>query len=280
VPALLGSAAAGYVAGGAATVTGLGSLVEAALAPVKAVGTAVAGASTQGVVTAGVVVTVATAGTIAMTSDFGSTAKERPAVSSPRVGASVPSTPSPHSTPSDRSDPAAPVVPTARPTPVATARTPGAAASVGRAASPPPLPPAPAAASAVEPILPTDYAIASVRVTNELTPLVQRRITISISASNKGRAAAETVTLTLAFRHPVDFGGVTSRGWSCGGAIPHRQVRTLTCTTTLAAGHGTTFVARSGNLSHSAGTIAVRAPGDPVPGNNAVSFRAGLWPLT
>src|SRR5689334_2363810 len=46
-PALLGTAAAGYVGAGAA-LTGVGAVVESALAPVKAAGNAVAGAGTQG----------------------------------------------------------------------------------------------------------------------------------------------------------------------------------------------------------------------------------------
>jgi hypothetical protein len=119
-----------------------------------------------------------------------------------------------------------------------------------------------------------------VRVSNNLLPLLQRQITVDISATNTGRAAAETLTLTLAFRRPVYFGGVASPGWSCGAAVPNQRLTTLTCSTRLAAGQGTTFVAKSYDLIHSSGTISVSAPGDPVAANNAASFRAGLWPLT
>jgi hypothetical protein len=130
-----------------------------------------------------------------------------------------------------------------------------------------------------DPITPTDYAIASVRVSNNLLPLLQRRITVGVSARNTGRAATETVTVSLAFQHAVRFDGVVSPGWSCGGAVPDQWLRTLTCSTRLAAGQGTTFVADTGDLVHSAGTVSVSAPGDPRPTNNAVSFGAGLWPL-
>jgi len=132
----------------------------------------------------------------------------------------------------------------------------------------------------VEPIVPTDYAVASVRVSNTLLPLLQRRITVGISASNSGRAAAETVTITFAFRRSVHFGGVVSPGWDCGAAVPNLRLQTLTCSATLAAGQGATFAARSRDLIHSGGTITVAAPGDPVPGNNAATFRPGLWPLS
>jgi hypothetical protein len=118
-----------------------------------------------------------------------------------------------------------------------------------------------------------------VRVSNRLLPLLQRRITINISATNTGLAAVETVTLTLAFRSTVHFGGVMSPGWTCDAA-PNQELQRLTCSIRPPAGQGATFIASSNNLVHSSGTVSVSAPGDPVSANNAASFRAGLWPLT
>ena len=286
-PVLLGTAAAGYLSGGAA-LTGIGAAVEAALIPVKAAGGVVAGA--QAIVAAVVVVTVAAAGTIALATDFGATAEDEPINAAPRV--------TPSSTPSIPSVPQ-----TARPEPTTTTPTPPAPTLP--AATSPPDPPAPAVTippakpaavvptdpepsrdptpqpttPAVTPIVPTDYAIASVRISNELLPLLQRRFTVGISAANTGRAKAETVTVTMAFGRSVLFDGVVSPGWSCN-AVPHQRLRTLTCSTTLAAGKGTTFVARTVGLLHPSGTVSVTAPGDPVPGNNSALLRSGLWPLT
>ena len=287
-PALLGTAAAGYVGGGA-VLTGMGAVVEAALAPVKAAGSAVAGAGAQGVVAAAVVLTVATAGTIVLTNGSGGPADNESKDSSPRVTAPASSpTPSPSPAPSttETTEPEPTTTtptPTPNPAPTGTTSGPAATAPVETepadakpSADPDPKPPAPP----VEPIVPTDYAIASVRVSNQLLPLLQREITVGIGATNSGRAAAETVTITLAFNRPVHFGGVSSPGWNCGNAKPNRSLRTLTCSKKLAAGQGTTFAATSRNLIHAGGKISVSAPGDPVPGNNAASFQAGLWPLT
>lgn len=287
-PALLGTAAAGYVGGGA-VLTGMGAVVEAALAPVKAAGSAVAGAGAQGVVAAAVVLTVATAGTIVLTNGSGGPADNESKDSSPRVTAPASSpTPSPSPAPSttETTEPEpTTTTPTPTPNPAPTGTTSGPAATAPAetepadakpSADPDPKPPAPP----VEPIVPTDYAIASVRVSNQLLPLLQREITVGIGATNSGRAAAETVTITLAFNRPVHFGGVSSPGWNCGNAKPNRSLRTLTCSKKLAAGQGTTFAATSRNLIHAGGKISVSAPGDPVPGNNAASFQAGLWPLT
>jgi len=135
-------------------------------------------------------------------------------------------------------------------------------------------------APSVDPIVPTDYAVASVRVSNTLLPLLQRQISVDIGASNSGRAAAETVTITLAFRRTVHVGGVVSPGWDCGAAVANQRLQTWTCSSRVPAGQGATFAARSTDLIHSGGTITVSAPGDPVPGNNTASFRPGLWPLS
>ena len=276
-PAVLGAAAAGYVGGGAA-LTGIGAAVEAAFAPVKA---AVAGSGAQGVVAAAVVVAVATAGTIAVTTGLGPDDKEPPGVSAPRAsGTTPPADPAEEATEPEPSASTPASVPTPTATPSPTPTTPAAAEPDPTPSGDAPDPdPAPQPTPPVEPIVPTDYAIASVRPSSNLLPLFQRQLAVGVSATNSGRAAAETVSITLAFKHAVYFGGVVSPGWTCNGATPNRSLRTLTCSTRLAAGQGTTFVVRSRNLVRSAGSVTISAPGDPVPGNNAASFPAGLWLL-
>jgi RNA polymerase sigma factor (sigma-70 family) len=278
-PAVLGVAAAGYVGSGALA-TGIGAMVEAAFIPVKVVGSAVAGASAQSVATAAVVVTVTTVGTVAVTNNLDVIDNGRADVTSSRVTtpAPTPSTaesiePEPTAT-TPTPTPATPTPTPATPTPTtdAAAVDPATAEVANDAAPEPTVPP-------VDPVVPTDYRIASVSVSNQLLPLLQSQITIDIGATNTGRAADEIVTVALEFQHPVTFGGVVSPGWDCGAAVPQQTLQTLTCTTNVAAGQGTTFVAASQDLVHSAGTITVTAPDDPDPANNSASFEAGLWPL-
>lgn len=286
-PALLGTAAAGYVGGGA-SLTGIGGLIEAAFAPVKSAGSAVAGAGTQGVVAAAVVVTVAAAGTIALTNDFGTSAKDPAGVSSPRASIPAPAPSTDGADETGETDDPEPTpttpVPTPSPTPTPIETTPAAVVPSESAPSPDPEPsadPEPTPTTPpVEPITPTDYAIASVSATDELLPLLERRITVGISAANSGRAEAETVTLTLAFRRSIVFRGVVSPGWDCGSAVPNERLHTLTCSTSLAAGQGGTFVAKTSGLLHPGGSVTVTAPGDPVPGNNSAPLAPGIWPLS
>lgn len=290
-PALLGSAATGYLAasgtgalvgaGVAAGTKGLvGTVTEALLAPFKVVGGAVSAAGTNGVVAAAVVVAVGTAGAVAVTSGLGG--KDAPSTSSaPRTS---PAPPSPStaepSTPQTTAEPP----PTSTSAPVASPRP----VSVADPA-PPPLPepgtdpaPEPAAKSVstpeIEPVTPTDYGIAGVRVTNDST-ILQRRITVHVTASNSGRPADEIVSITMSFRRPVVFRGVASPGWACGPAVRNQRLRTLTCTSRLDAGRGTTFVVKAIGLLPR-GTVVVSAPGDPVSGNDSATFRSGVWPLT
>ncbi len=84
------------------------------------------------------------------------------------------------------------------------------------------------------------------------------------------------MTLRIAFRRSTIFRGVVSPGWSCGDAVRNRRLTTLTCTTTLPAGEGTTFIAKARSLGQS-GTISVSSPEDPNPANDARPFMAGLW---
>lgn len=291
-PALLGPAAGGYLAGGgAAALVGVGAAVgtkgamaaaiETALVPVKIAGTAIVGAGTQGVVTAAVVVTVAAAGTVAVTTDLGSTAKEQPEASAPAT--TVP-TPSPSTETPTEPESTETTAPTPLPTDVTTTLPvlPVVPEVTETTPSPTPEPTEPTETTVTtpepEPIVPTDYAITSVQVVNDLT-LLQRRFTIGIGATNAGRAEAEPVTVAMAFSRPVVFRGVDSPGWSCGPAVLNRSLRTLTCTQTLGAGEGATFIAKVIGL-RPRGTVTVTAPGDPVAANNSAPFVAGLWPLS
>lgn len=295
-PALLGSAFTGYVAAGAgfATLTAgaaaavgmkivAGTAVKFAVEPVKIIGAAVAGAGTQGVVAAAVVTSVATAGTVAVTTDFGRPSRDESAVvASPTPG---PSTTTPEPTPTPTPEPSAtetspeptpePVVdgPTADPTPTPEpSPTPSAEPTPETMASVEPTPePTP------EPIVPTDYGIGAYTITND-DSLLQRRFTIPITAANAGRSADQSVTLTIAFSRQVQFRGVVSPGWDCGTAVRDQVISTLTCTTTLPAGQGTTFIAKARGIRPD-GTISVAAADDPQPANNTAPFQAGPYLL-
>jgi len=131
---------------------------------------------------------------------------------------------------------------------------------------PPPPPPPPG---------PTDYGIASVVITND-DSLLQHRYTVGISAETDGRPIARDVTVRIAFRRSTIFRGVVSPGWSCGDAVRNRRLTTLTCTTSLRAGEGTTFIAKARSLGQS-GVISVSSTEDPNPGNDSQPFRAPLW---
>lgn len=300
-PAILGTAATGYIAAttaavGVGTVLGLtGTAAQVArvvVLPVKAVtagAAGVAGAGAQGVVTATVVAGLATAGTVAVATDFGGVTRAdsaRPTAVAPQVtpDAATPTDippelvellpglepevgeevlPEPLPTETPIAEPAPPTIelppvdptPEPEPTPEETEE------------PPPPPPPPPA---------PTDYGIASVAITND-DSLFQHRYTIGISAKTDGRAIARDVTVRIAFRRSTIFRGVVSPGWACGqDAVRNRRLTTLTCTKTLAAGEGATFIAKARGLGQS-GTISVSSPEDPNSSNDSQAFQAGLW---
>jgi hypothetical protein len=122
-----------------------------------------------------------------------------------------------------------------------------------------------------QPVVPTDYGIGAVTITND-DSLLQRRFTIPVTAVNAGRSADQVVTLTMQFSRSVQFRGVVSPGWDCGAAERDRALAVLTCTTTLPAGQGTTFVAKARGLRPD-GTVSVSSPGDPDPSNDSMPFR-------
>ncbi|MCW2749309.1 MAG: hypothetical protein JWR83_419, partial [Aeromicrobium sp.] len=286
-PALLGTAAAGYLAGSGAAVAsasaalGLKGVVahaaRAAFEPVKAVA---AGAGTQGVVAVTVVAGLATAGTIAVaaTSHHDSVSQKAPISTtapsitpSPKPSTPAPTavTPTPTETVTPTPSPAAAVVPLA-PVPAVTTAPTDPAPTETTPTDPPtttaPVPPPPA---------PTDYGISAVNITND-DALLQRRYTIPISAATDGRAAAHTVSVQIAFNTLVVFRGVVSPGWNCGTATRNQVLATLTCTKLLPAGEGTTFIAKARSLFQ-CGVVTVSTPGDPNAVNNSRSFNSGLW---
>ncbi|WP_344771557.1 sigma-70 family RNA polymerase sigma factor [Aeromicrobium panaciterrae] len=290
-PAVLGTAATGYLAaasaaagiGTAVGITGAASQVARVVAlPVKAVtagAAGVAGAGAQGVVAVTVVAGLATAGTVAVATDFGGvTDSTRPAAVSPQTSP-VPVTPTetpgltglePGLEPTVEPTPEPTVVPTPEPTETAvtevqpTVSGPSPDPEVTEQPPPPPPPPAP-----------TDYGIGAVAITSDDT-LLQHRYTIGITAATDGPAKARAVTVTMAFRYSTVFRGVVSEGWSCGSAVRNRRLTTLTCTKTLGAGEGATFIAKALGLAQS-GTVTVTEADDPNPANNSQPFRAGLW---
>lgn len=293
-PAFLGTAAAGYLAAtSAAAAVGVGTalsltgtaaqVVRVAAVPVKAVtagAAGVAGAGAQGVVAVTVVAGLAAAGTVAVATDFGGvTNSAQPSVAAPQVTPEA-ATPTeglvelePGLEPESEPTP----VPVPEPTPTAEPTDlvedpvlvdpepdPQPTPDVTEAAPPPPPPPQP-----------TDYGIGALSITND-DALLQHRYTIGITATTDGPAEAHDVTVTLAFKRTTIFRGVVSPGWTCGDAVRNRPLKTLTCTRTLAAGQGDTFIAKARGLAQ-VGTVSVTAADDPDSGNDTRSFRAGLW---
>jgi RNA polymerase sigma factor (sigma-70 family) len=312
-PAVLGPVFAGYVAAGAglatlgagaATVAGAklvaGGAAKIAVVPAKVVGAALASAGAQGVVAAAVVTGVATAGTVAVTTDFG-----RPSPSASAAGQASrsvapdgagtttgPRPPLPTSAPGagagagagpEASPAAVPpaVVPPAEPTDVPETSPTSPEPSPSADPSPSPSPseglaspdPSPTPTPVPDPVVPTDYGIGDVTIA-DAGALLQRRFTIPVTSTTAGRAAEQPVTLTMRFSRAVRLGGVDSPGWDCGPAAPGSGLTTLTCSTTPAAGQGTSLVVTI-RAPRPDGTISVTSPGDPSSSNDAVTFRAG-----
>lgn len=130
----------------------------------------------------------------------------------------------------------------------------------------------PEPAPEVEAPAPTDYGVGPVTIANDGL-LLRRTFTIPVTATSSGRPSDQPVTVTMTFSRPALFKGVISPGWDCGGAAVGQAVTTLSCTTTPAAGQGTTFVVRAAGIRPD-GTITVTSPGDPQPANDSVPFAA------
>lgn len=293
-PALLGSVFTGYTAG--TGTVGL-KLVAAKLIiePAKSVGTVVTGSGVQGIATAAVVTCVAAAGTIAAVTDFNSAGDRAPQmteaapaarITTPaKVAPDTAETPRPHAEPAAATPTLSPAPSATQPSePIATTPTdpqssPGPADQPDSEPSitptPAPTPTSPPEPTPPPPISPTDYGIAASTITSDDT-LLQRRFTTSITAANAGRAADQTVTVTMQFTRQVTFRGVVSAGWDCGPATRNQNLSSLSCSTTLPAGQGATFIVKAIGLRPS-GSISVTATGDPRPDNNSVSFRSPIY---
>lgn len=290
-PVLLGSVFTGYVAAG----TGAGAVGLKLIAiqsarliaePVKSVGSAVAGSGAQGIVAAAVVTSVTAAGTIAVTTDFDSADTTMPATvatvppkTTPKpVRSSSASTDRPQATatPTTQAPTAIPLAPSAE-LPTTPSPEPSTTPDAPAAATPEPEPtPTPTSTREPEPpIVPTDYRLAAPAITSD-DSLLQRRFTVAITAVNAGRAADQPVTVTMQFTRAVQFRGVVSAGWDCGPATRNQILTSLTCSTTLPAGQGTTFITKARGL-RPAGTITLTATDDPQLDNNAVSFRSPVY---
>ncbi len=299
-PAILGTAAAGYLAAGgvvASVGAAVGIKTAAAAAarvlvePVKVAASGVAGAGAQGVVAVTVVAGLATAGTVAVATDFGGLADRpsasRPAVASTQPGASAP-VPSAGATP-DLADLSPGLEPDIEPTPEpeqigepvvepiesTESAPPAPSPDTQPDSSPQPEEPLPPPPPPPPPPGPTDYGIGTLAITND-DSLFQRRYTLGITAATDGRAIDRSVTVTMAFRRSTVFRGVVSPGWDCGSATRNQRLTVLRCTKTLAAGQGTTFIAKARGLAQ-VGTVSVTSTDDPNPANNSRPFRAGLW---
>lgn len=297
-PVLLGSVFTGYAAAGAGASAGAVGLkliaaqgAKLVAEPVKSVGSAVVGSGAQGIVAAAVVTSVAAAGTIAVATDFNSAGKTMPAAVAATASAKptapaaaargTAGTPSPRATPIALA-PTPTLTPTqVEPSPGPTTPTPTSDPAPPTASTPTPTPtptsaPTPTPTRTVEPpITPTDYGVTTPVITSDDT-LLQRRFTIAITAANSGRAANQLVTVTMQFTQQVQFRGVVSPGWDCGTATRNQHLTSLSCSTTLLAGQGTTFIVKARGL-RPAGTITVTANDDPRSDNNTMAFRSPVY---
>ncbi|MFC5678025.1 sigma-70 family RNA polymerase sigma factor [Aeromicrobium endophyticum] len=307
-PAVLGAVFAGYVAAGAGlaalgagTAAVLGAKTVAAgaaklaVVPLKVVGGTLAGAGTQGVVAAAVVTGVATAGTVAVTTDFGRGPAARtvlaPAPSAPGTPTPVPDGGSPASAPTTNADaepsaepattpstpsaetPAAQPVPDASPSPSPSPDASPETAEIDEIDEPVDTDPSATPAPVETPVVPTDYGIEGLAVTDG-DGLLQRRFTVPVVAATAGRAAAQPVTITVQLVRPVRLTDVVSTDWDCGSTPRDRAVTLLVCTTTPSPGQGATLVVAARGVRPE-GTARLSSPGDPDAANDAVSFRAG-----
>jgi RNA polymerase sigma factor (sigma-70 family) len=290
------TAGAGIAALGAGTAAVLGAKTVAAgaaklaIVPLKVVGGTLAGAGTQGVVAAAVVTSVATAGTVAVTTDLGRGPTSRtavaPAPTAPGTPTPVPETTGPTPTPAD-AEPSARTTPDTSPAPPAVEPAPEASPDSTPSPTPAPSPepaeadeplapqPSPTSTSpdVEEPVTATDYRIEGLAVTDG-DGLLQRRFTVPVVASTAGRPGEQPVTVTVQVVRPVRLTDVVSADWDCGSTPRDRSVTLLTCTTTPSPGQGSTLVFTARGVRPE-GTVRISSPGDPDAANDTVAFRAG-----
>ena len=278
-PAILGTAAAGYLTAGATGFTaaagaalGVKALVSAIVEPVK---TAVAGAGIQGATAVVVVGALATSGIYAATNGFDKNTHSRAAA----PARTAPPATAPSSTPSDKPDGktadelTAKLAPRVAPT-VAPAKRRSVQPDVqpktdspARTESPPTKTP---------PVVPTDLSIGAIVIARD-SGLFQRRITIPINSGSEGTTKALALTLTIAFDQPVHFRGVVSPEWNCAQPGPQSRISSLTCTRSQSGPAVPRLVFEAQGLNV-AGTANIAAAGndDPQLANNTARFTARL----
>ena len=280
-PAILGTAAAGYLTAGATGFTatagaalGFKALVSAVVEPVK---TAAAGAGIQGATAVVVVGALATSGLYAATNGFDKNTHSRaaaPARTAPPATA-PPTSPTltgkPDGEPADKStaEPAPPVAPTVAPAtrPAVQPDVQPKTDSPAKTETPPTKTP---------PVVPTDLSIGAIVIARD-SGLFQRRITIPINSGAKGTTKALALTLTIAFDQPVHFRGVVSPEWNCGQPGHQSRIPSLTCTRSQSGSAVPRLVFEAQGLNV-AGTANIAAAGndDPQPANNTAHFTARL----
>ena len=283
-PAILGTAAAGYLTAGATGFTaaagaalGFKALVSAIVEPVK---TAVAGAGIQGATAVVVVGALATSGIYAATNGFEKNTHSRAAAP---ARTALPAT-APSSTPSDKpvGKPAdeliAELAPRVAPT-VAPVTRPAVQPDVQPKTDPPARtesPPTKTPPTKTPPVVPTDLSIGAIVIARG-SGLIQRRITILINSGTKGTTKALALTLTIAFDQPVHIRGVASPEWNCGQPGHQSRISTLTCTRSQSGPAVPRLVFEAQGLNV-AGTANIAAAGndDPQLANNTARFTARL----
>lgn len=279
-PAVLGTAAAGYLAGGAAGVAagagaafGFKALVSAGanavFEPVKSV---VAGAGVQGTAAAVVVAGLVTAGVVAMTAQPGrhdSANIKYPVVTAPATPGLTPESPAEPTAKPGNEPPAGPATqPATRPAPVIAVPTVAPTVQVPTEAAPSP---------AVT--VPTDLGIGIITMSNDPAPL-QRRITVPVTSRTAGPAKDLVLTLTLDFDHPVRFRGIVSPAWDCRALVRNTGITSMTCTRTQSGPAVPALVFKAQGIRPAA-TVTVGATdnADPNAANDSVRFRSTPWLL-
>lgn len=271
-PAILGTAAAGYLTGGAAagaaTATGAalglkGLVAKLLIEPVKGL---VAGQPAAAAAVA--VAAVAATAVVAVAATNGGTptpSAKKPAAVAPAVPA-VPA-PSPSPAPAVEPDPAPPAASDLPPAVVTVTPNEPVTESEPPVTEPPPPtePPSP-------PVVRPDLAIGPITVTAGNIPILERRVTIPVTGNLTDTPADLTVR--------IDFSGVVvlsrtiGNAWTCSGkALEHSAV--CTRTQTGPAIPPLTFGAIALHFSGTA-TVSSSANDDPRPANNSAAFRFGL----
>lgn len=228
-PALLGTAAAGYLAGSAAATGGAvvgavglkGLLVKLLIEPVKGVVS-----SQPGVAAAVAVAAVASTAVVAVAATNGHAPK--PVARPPAVTAPLTATPAVPSIPPATTPPpvatTTPPVATAVPAPAVVATPAAPIQAPAPPASPSPSPPT---TPAPPPVAPMDLAIGPARITAGDFPLLARRVTIPITRTGGTAKRPSELKVTINFSGVVLISRVVGSDWHCHGtALGHSAICT------------------------------------------------------